>query len=260
MERPETQDKICLFCWCRRKHGTKARRSWKQTSSTSHYCKRNEFHNSLQSCAQIHSDTSNNENSRCKGSSGKGTGKKLKKIPARQLTKVWNKREVINDARNKVEKFILRCWRYQNYQHDVRCDVGENVDDCWNVDGDRELSDTWTGFTRFTILDEKPLDGPTWFGGRLTRKQTTSRPDSLWPEIWKDMSQALKRREMQKWAFENLKLDASSNENTWCSSGSGQVMGETWKDTGMAAWRESETKKRWLPKQGMSLEKCTLHR
>ena len=26
----------------------------------------------------------------------------------------------------------------------------KSVDDCWNVDGDRELSDTWTGFTRFT--------------------------------------------------------------------------------------------------------------
>ena len=23
--------------------------------------------------------------------------------------------------------------------------------------------------------------------GRLTRKQTTSRPDTLWPEIWKDV-------------------------------------------------------------------------
>ena len=30
-----------------------------------------------------------------------------------------------------------------------------SIDDYWNVDGDRELSDTWTGFTRFTTLDEK---------------------------------------------------------------------------------------------------------
>ena len=28
----------------------------------------------------------------------------------------------------------------------------------------RELSDTWTGFTRFTILKEKPPDGHTWSG------------------------------------------------------------------------------------------------
>ena len=83
----------------------------------------------------------------------------------------------------------------------------KNIDDYWNVDGDRELSDTWTGFTRFTILDEKPPDGYTWSGRRLTRKQTTSRPDTLWPEIWKDMSEASKRREKQKWAIEKPKLD-----------------------------------------------------
>ena len=54
----------------------------------------------------------------------------------------------------------------------------KNIDDNWNVDGDRGLSGTWTGFTRFTTLDEKPLDGNTWSGG-VTRKQTTSRPDTV---------------------------------------------------------------------------------
>ena len=56
----------------------------------------------------------------------------------------------------------------------------KNLDDYWNVDVDRELSDTWTGFTKFTILNEKPPDGYTWSGERLTRKQTTSRPGKLW--------------------------------------------------------------------------------
>ena len=37
----------------------------------------------------------------------------------------------------------------------------KHIDDYWNVDGDRELLDTWTGFTRFTILSEKPPDGYT---------------------------------------------------------------------------------------------------
>ena len=44
---------------------------------------------------------------------------------------------------------------------------------------------------------------------RLTRKQTTSRPDTLWPEIWKDMSDASKRKEKQKWAIEKPKLDSA---------------------------------------------------
>ena len=62
------------------------------------------------------------------------------------------------------------------------------------------MSDAWTDFTRFTVLNEKPQDGYTWTGRRLTRKQTTSRPDTLWPEIWK-------RKEKQKWAIQKPKLD-----------------------------------------------------
>ena len=33
-------------------------------------------------------------------------------------------------------------------------DVMLRTDDYWNVEGNRDLSDTWTCFTRFTILDE----------------------------------------------------------------------------------------------------------
>ena len=54
--------------------------------------------------------------------------------------------------------------RDQGYKYVTGCNVGEGIDDYWNVDGDRQLSDTWTSFTRFTILDEKPTDGYTWFG------------------------------------------------------------------------------------------------
>ena len=83
----------------------------------------------------------------------------------------------------------------------------KKMDDYRNVDGDRELSDTWTGLTRFTFLDEKPPDGHTWSGKRLTRKQTTSRADTLWPEMWTHMSDASKRKEKQKCAIEKPKLD-----------------------------------------------------
>ena len=92
--------------------------------------------------------------------------------------------------------------RDQDYKYIIGCNVGEFFDDYWNVDGDRELSETRTGFTRFTILIEKPPDGKTWSGERLTGKQTTSRPGTLWPETWKAMSDASKRKEKQKWAIE----------------------------------------------------------
>ena len=32
------------------------------------------------------------------------------------------------------------------------------IDDYWSIDGPRDLSDSWTGFTQFTLLSEKPPD------------------------------------------------------------------------------------------------------
>ena len=30
-----------------------------------------------------------------------------------------------------------------------------HIDDCWNIDGSRDLSDSWTGLTQFSLLEEK---------------------------------------------------------------------------------------------------------
>ena len=49
----------------------------------------------------------------------------------------------------------------------------KRIDDYWNIDGSRDLSDLWTGFTQFTLLDEKAPDGYTWSGGRLTRTRSS---------------------------------------------------------------------------------------
>ena len=45
----------------------------------------------------------------------------------------------------------------------------KRIDDYWNIDGSRDLSDPWTGFTQFTLLDEKAPDGYMWSGRRFTR-------------------------------------------------------------------------------------------
>ena len=71
----------------------------------------------------------------------------------------------------------------------------------------KNLSDAWTGFARFILLSERPPEGYTWSGERLTRKQTTSRPDNVWPDIWKHMSDAAKKKATQRWAIEKPKLD-----------------------------------------------------
>ena len=76
-----------------------------------------------------------------------------------------------------------------------------------NIDGSRDLSDLWTGFTQFTLLEEKALDGYMWSGWSLTRKQLTSRPDHLWPELWKSMGKHTNLKEKQKWSNEKLHLE-----------------------------------------------------
>ena len=83
----------------------------------------------------------------------------------------------------------------------------KQTEDYWNVHGEKELSDAWTGFTRFILLNERPRDGYTWFGVRLTRKQTTSRPDDVWPDMWKFVSDAAKKKAKQRWAIEKPKVD-----------------------------------------------------
>ena len=41
----------------------------------------------------------------------------------------------------------------------------KRIDHNWNIDRSRDLSDAWTSFTQFTLLEEKPLDGYMWSGG-----------------------------------------------------------------------------------------------
>ena len=91
------------------------------------------------------------------------------------------------------------------------------IDDYWHIDVDGSSSDSWTGFTKFTLLKEKPpkgyshclkknllqdLCGP----GRRTKIQATTRPDYLWPEIWSSMSKAAQKNAKQEWAMERAKV------------------------------------------------------
>ena len=43
----------------------------------------------------------------------------------------------------------------------------KRIDDYWNIDGSRDLSDPWTGFTQFALLDEKAPDGNTVVRGEI---------------------------------------------------------------------------------------------
>ena len=80
-------------------------------------------------------------------------------------------------------------------------------DDYWNIDGSRDLSDYWTSFTQFILLEEKPPDGYMWSRWRLTRKQLTSRPGYLWAELWTKLGRNAHLKERQKWSHERPKLN-----------------------------------------------------
>ena len=79
------------------------------------------------------------------------------------------------------------------------------IDDYLIIERNRDLSDSWIGFTRFTILDEKLPDGYTWSGERLTKKQTTSRLVTCGQKYGKTCQK--QRTEKQNWAVGKSKLD-----------------------------------------------------
>ena len=81
------------------------------------------------------------------------------------------------------------------------------IDDYRNIDGSRDLSASWKGFTQFTLLSEKPLEGYMWSGWRLTKRQVTVRPDLFWLELWTKLGRNAKLREKHK--LVNWKTESS---------------------------------------------------
>ena len=81
-----------------------------------------------------------------------------------------------------------------------------HVDDSWNVDVDRNLSDAWTGYTKFTSLSEQNSERTCVVRERPTTIQATDGPDYVWPDIWPVMSKAAQKMEKHQWAFEKPKL------------------------------------------------------
>ena len=84
----------------------------------------------------------------------------------------------------------------------------DGKDDYWNVDANRSLSESWTGFTKFTSLKKKPPKGYMWSGRGLTKIKATTRLENVCPEVWTKIGKAAQKREKQGWATEKPKLDS----------------------------------------------------
>ena len=87
-------------------------------------------------------------------------------------------------------------WRLQEYSYKIQEKTHR-----WFV------GFSWTVFTHFTLLKEKPPDRYMWCGGRRTKRQVTPRSDHLLVEIWRSMSKNSKTKEKQNWTSEKPKLD-----------------------------------------------------
>ena len=83
----------------------------------------------------------------------------------------------------------------------------KHINDDWNVDSNKHSSDSWRGFTKPNSIEGKNAKGFKWSGARLTKIQTTTGPDHVWPEVWTRIGKAPQNREKQAWAREKPKLD-----------------------------------------------------
>ena len=80
------------------------------------------------------------------------------------------------------------------------------IDDYWNIDGSRDLSDSWTGFISLLYWKNNLQTEKMWSGERSTRRQLTSRPDHLWPELWTKLGRNAKLKDRHRWSHEKPKL------------------------------------------------------
>ena len=74
-----------------------------------------------------------------------------------------------------------------------------------------ENSNPWTGFTQFTILNEKPPDWCTWSGRRLTQTQSNTEARSLVKYVKSFISEEPKpdnALELRVFIFQSLKWNS----------------------------------------------------
>jgi hypothetical protein len=101
----------------------------------------------------------------------------------------------------------------RNTKTDIIDDAEHNINDMWNIAGPRQLTTAWTGTTTFHILHTKPSKGKTWVMDRETKKQKSTRPPTIYPEVWKTLSKKDKQRAIDEWDEEQPLREAARLAN-----------------------------------------------
>ena len=96
---------------------------------------------------------------------------------------------------------------------DIRDKSESEVRDLWyDNDPEKKLTVPWVGTTTFILLRPKLQDGWYWLDGRETRRQSTTRPDSIRPEDWRGLSKKIQEREIDLWKVEGSLRDKARSK------------------------------------------------
>ena len=85
----------------------------------------------------------------------------------------------------------------------------QRTNDTWTEAKGVNLSEEWTGTTRFQILRTRLPDRHKWVNGRPQKIQETTRLDRKWPESWTQLTKKQKENYIAKWAEQSAKLQAA---------------------------------------------------
>ena len=83
----------------------------------------------------------------------------------------------------------------------------KRVHDYWNVDSNRNLSDSWKGFTRFTLLKERPHQ--RIYPGEIDKNSNDYQTRSCMARSMDEIGEAAQNREKQEWAKEKPKFETA---------------------------------------------------
>ena len=133
--------------------------------------------------------------------------RKLQKPPSR-----WTQSQTFLAERRIVPYSTELHWRNQNYSYEFGCWAGASHR--WLLEYRWVKRFVWLldRFHSVYFIRRETSRRIYVVRVRLTRKQLTSRPDYLWPELWTKLERNAKLKERQKWSHEQPKL---GNARKW---------------------------------------------
>ena len=143
----------------------------------------------------------------------------------------------------------------------------KKIDDYWNVDSCKPLSDSSRGCTKFILLKEKPPKGYMLLGERLTKIPMTTRTDYVWPEVWTKIGKAAQNRKKQEWAKEKTEARqyAKTERNLFYWSRGQRIlrnslkMQENWKDLWLPRCRvkDSQASRKRMQRRRLAMKRSS---